>query len=96
MDEYDYLENFEEDAVIRTYRPYFNAFEELDDRQFARRFRFSKDGVRAIADMLRHDLRRVSRRKCTVSPEMQIMVALKVRFTVLISVTSLTYNLVVL
>ena len=56
-------------------RPDF--FQELNDEKFYRRFRFSKDTVRYIIDLIRDEIEPITQRSHSIGADLQVFIALR-------------------
>lgn len=79
MANYIELDDFDEDLLFggpyRKYKPYADPYNE-SDVEFRRKCQFSKDSVSDLANLLSVDLERISDRKCAITTEQQLHLAL--------------------
>lgn len=61
----------------RVFRDRCNPLDEFDDHELQQRFRFGRAGIVFLADTLRPDLERPTRRSGALSAEQQVIVALQ-------------------
>ncbi|KAM7315742.1 putative nuclease HARBI1 [Ixodes scapularis] len=61
----------------RVFRDRLNPLEEFDEDALQQRFRFGRAGIMFLAETLRPDLERSTRRSCALSAEQQVIVALQ-------------------
>ena len=61
----------------RVFRDRFNPLEEYDDVELFQRFRFRRVDIHHIANLLREELQFGYNRKGSLSPEMQVLIALR-------------------
>lgn len=61
----------------RHIRERFNPLEEFDDAELYSRYRFRRNDIVSIVNLLREDLEFVDRRRATTSAEMQVLIALR-------------------
>ena len=67
---------------IRTrtpFKPRIDFLREWDDTELRRRYRFDKDGILFITNLLRNELIHESDRSFPCTPELQVMAALRYR-----------------
>ncbi|XP_046976395.1 putative nuclease HARBI1 [Vanessa cardui] len=69
------IENYVINQRIKVYRPRGNPFS-LDDEEFRKRYRFSKETATFIINLVREDLK-LSAKGCGTSPELQVLTAIR-------------------
>ena len=70
-------ENWQNRRRPRLYRDRFHPLHEYDDVDLFQRFRFRRQDINHIVDMLREDLQYAYMRKGALSPELQVLIALR-------------------
>lgn len=76
IEDIEATELLETSRVNNRYRVRINPFIELSDEDFRQKYRFTKRYAMKIVDLLREDLTRDAR-GCPVSPEIQVVCALR-------------------
>ena len=61
----------------RTYLPHINHLETMNDKKLFKRYRFNRDSIYVICDLLREDLERATTRSHALSAEVQVLIALR-------------------
>ncbi len=61
----------------RSFRPRHDALEMFEDEEFRQRFRFSKPTFQYICGLIREDLEKLTKRNYALSPELQLLCALR-------------------
>ncbi|XP_064463532.1 putative nuclease HARBI1 [Ornithodoros turicata] len=76
LDEIQQLQDFESNPMTRSIRDRLDPFRTWSDRGFRRRYRFSKDTVRFIIEVVRPDLQ-ASEFNNAIPPDLQVLSALR-------------------
>ena len=70
LDEIDQDPNYE--YIHRVFRDRLNPFDFYNDKEFKIRYRFAKQTVAFLINMIEENLRKVTRRSHAISPENQV------------------------